>query len=311
MTRQLSLAKCGCLVLAAIVISAASVSSAPPAVGDPEHPVEAEFLVDRRQAAPGGRVRAGVRLRVRPGWHVCWKKPGEAGLSTRVRIRTDDDVHVGRLRWPIPQRFEQPGSVIGCGYEESVLLFAPLTVPEDRPAGKLSITAEADWLAYSKDVCLPGSAKGTVKLPVGQETVEANRELFDKWTRRLPRRPEELADVLGVDIHSRSPGQAGQRAAEVALRWKGPTPKQIECSPWRGLSTSRGGCRRATSRRGSPSSSARGGREAGRDGRGRRYIHGRERAPPRNRRYVPAAKTPTTSSTTRPWADSAPKGEPQ
>src|SRR5262245_51255782 len=53
--------------------------------GEPR--VAATLLVDQAQAVPGGRVRAGVLLKMDPGWHIYWRNPGEAGLPSEVELR--------------------------------------------------------------------------------------------------------------------------------------------------------------------------------------------------------------------------------
>ena len=43
--------------------------------------VEARIVV-HPNARAGERVRAGVQLRLDPGWHVYWKNPGDSGIAT-------------------------------------------------------------------------------------------------------------------------------------------------------------------------------------------------------------------------------------
>ena len=142
---------------ATAVASVACGTAAAQTPGNAEH-ARAELLVGVDAVAPGASFPVGVRVTTDPGWHVYWKYPGTAGLPTTVDWRLPDGFTVGELQYPTPGQFEQPGGIVGYGYEGSVLLTATATAPDDLAPGEpIPISADVAWLVCA-DVCIPGSA---------------------------------------------------------------------------------------------------------------------------------------------------------
>ncbi len=94
-----------------------------------ESHVRARLVADAAFIEPGQPFLLGVELEPDPGWHVYWRNPGGAGLSTGVLYRLPDGFSIGELQWPTPVEFEQPGGIIGYGYEDRVILAAEVTAP--------------------------------------------------------------------------------------------------------------------------------------------------------------------------------------
>ena len=61
--------------------------------------VNAELLADVEAVAPGRAFHVGVRLRMRRGWHIYWKRPGDAGLGTAVELKVPKGFAAGPIRW--------------------------------------------------------------------------------------------------------------------------------------------------------------------------------------------------------------------
>jgi DsbC/DsbD-like thiol-disulfide interchange protein len=192
-------------------------------------PVEARLLADVATLRPGQAFSLGVELRMKPGWHVYWKNPGDAGLPTAIEFVVPDGFVVGALQWPVPVRFDEPGGIVGYGYGESVMLIARVTAPPAlAPGAPLRFGAKARWLSCEK-VCIPGKADLELALTAGAEAASANRALFDAWSARLPvdgTRPDSPATVRVA------PGETtGSRTAySVLLEWAR-APRGVEWFP--------------------------------------------------------------------------------
>jgi DsbC/DsbD-like thiol-disulfide interchange protein len=153
--------------------------------------VKAELLADVSAVKPGEKFNVGVLLRIKPEWHVYWKNPGESGVATKVKI-TSSNANVGEARFPVPIIFEQPGEIIGYGYEKEVMFIAPVQVPQDAKGGsEITIAADTSWLSCA-EVCIPGKAKLETKVRVADAREKANEEIFLKWHQRIPFPAERL-----------------------------------------------------------------------------------------------------------------------
>ena len=161
--------------------------SAPLYAAAPKDLVKAELLADVASVQPGQPFTAGIRLTMKPHWHVYWKNPGDAGQATSVEWKLPQGFTAGELKFPIPVTFEQPGPVIGYGYENEVLLTATITPPADLVAGKtIDLEAAVTWLVCDPMTCIPGNASLKLQLPTGPETKPANAELFAKGRQQFP-----------------------------------------------------------------------------------------------------------------------------
>src|SRR5438874_269026 len=98
--------------------------------------VAVTLLADVDSVKAGKTFNLGVLLKIKPGWHVYWKNPGDSGMATKVNWKLPQGFEVGALRFPIPTRFVQPGDVITYGYEDELLLTATVTPPKNLDAGE-------------------------------------------------------------------------------------------------------------------------------------------------------------------------------
>src|SRR6185369_17626506 len=117
-------------VLMVFAMFALAAHAAGATAGPPKDLVKTELLADVKTVEAGKPFHVGVRLHIKPGWHVYWINPGDAGLPTRVKFSLPDGFKAGELKYPLPVRFEQ-GGVIGYGYHDEVMLIAEITPPAD------------------------------------------------------------------------------------------------------------------------------------------------------------------------------------
>jgi thiol:disulfide interchange protein DsbD len=211
-------------LLAAVLLVLGSVAAAPAA--DLE-PVAVGLVVSTVRAEPGTSFDVGVLLRMQRGWHVYWQNPGDAGLPTSVRWSVPEGFTVGPLRWPVPRRFEQPGGVVGYGYDDTVLLGAAVTAPatlaKDTP---IPLRAEVGWLACEA-LCIRG--KKTLTLTLGEGDVKADPGLFADWAGRLPV-DAGASGPATMTAHGGVPSDGSPGDVTVTLDWK-QAPRRVEWFP--------------------------------------------------------------------------------
>jgi len=57
-------------------------------------------------------LRAGIEIRLDPGWHTYWRYPGESGVPPRFDFTGSENVESVTVLWPAPKR---PGLLIRIG----------------------------------------------------------------------------------------------------------------------------------------------------------------------------------------------------
>ena len=191
----------------------------------PPKPVRAELLADVEAIQPGRTFHLGVRLHVKPGWHVYWKDPGDAGLATSVEFALPKGFRAGELRWPVPVTFRQPGDIVGYGYENAVLLAAEITPPAKLPpGGAVEFRAEVAWLGC-KAMCVPGEQSVRLTLPTAAAARPANTEIFRRWRHRLPVAASDTEAPAAAAVAGRIPSGETSGQFTIRLQWKTPPPR--------------------------------------------------------------------------------------
>jgi len=171
--------------LIALVLLAGLPCLAPGQTYEGRELVRAELLADVMAIVPGKPFTAGVLLRMVPNWHTYWKFPGDAGIPTEVKWNLPGGWKVDEIQWPIPLKLDEPGDIQIYGYHDEVLLLQEITPPATLPESTVKLSAEADWLVCEK-ICIPGSAKLQLELPVAAQNAPANDEVFSRFRRALP-----------------------------------------------------------------------------------------------------------------------------
>jgi thiol:disulfide interchange protein DsbD len=147
--------------------------------------VQAKLIADTTAAVPGQRFTVGLLLHMVPNWHTYWKFPGDAGIPTEIKWALPEGLKTGEIQWPIPLKLTEPGDIQIYGYHDEVLLLQEITAPASLKDSGIQLAAEASWLVCEK-ICIPGSAKLKLDLPVAAQSLPANEEIFAKYRRALP-----------------------------------------------------------------------------------------------------------------------------
>jgi hypothetical protein len=79
----------------------------------------------------GATLRAGVEIRLAPGWKTYWRYPGDSGVPPRFDFAQSSNVKSVTLSWPSPRRFVDDGGQ-AIGYEGDVIF--PLRILANNPA---------------------------------------------------------------------------------------------------------------------------------------------------------------------------------
>lgn len=147
-------------------------------------------LVASRDSLAGSEpLSVGLQFQMEKGWHIYWVNPGDSGEPPRVRWQLPAGFRVGPIEWPAPEKLTAP-SIVDYGYENQVLLVAPVRVPARlTPGANIPVTANVDWLVC-KDICIPAKARVTLTLPdrhAQQDRASSSGTLFAETEKSLPR----------------------------------------------------------------------------------------------------------------------------
>ena len=160
--------------------------------------VKAELVAHAPQGVQAGQpVWLGLVIQHQPHWHTYWKNPGDSGLPTTLQWQLSGQVVAGGIEWPTPKKLPI-GPLMNFGYEGTLLLPVPLTVPAGFGAKTLDVKLHAEWLVC-KDVCIPQSGEFALSLPA-QASTASHAALFNAAFVATPK------VMAGVNAHARVEG---------------------------------------------------------------------------------------------------------
>lgn len=183
--------------------------------------MKARLVSNTKTPAAGSQIRLGVSFEIEDGWHIYWRNPGGAGLTTTIDFDLPSGWVAGPLGWPLPVAFDQSEGIPGYGYEGSVVLAAEIRVPAEFDRSQEgTVRAQVSWLAC-KSVCVLGSAEleaSLADLPVDP--------IFRKWADQLPS-PSKTGDLpFGLS----TTGGLAEGVLTHWLRWTD-SPQVVEWFP--------------------------------------------------------------------------------
>jgi DsbC/DsbD-like thiol-disulfide interchange protein len=201
----------------------------------------ARVIAGARPADRGAPLRAGIEIRLTPGWHTYWRYPGDAGVPPRFDFAGSQNLKSVEVRWPAPRRLSEAG-LDTIGYDRDLIL--PLRVTPQNPGKPVVLRVKLDYAVCEK-LCVLAQAKGELALAGGPASQDAalaaaearvpraaelgeGRALAIRLVRRedASPRPRVLVDVEApagapVDLFAEGPSP----------QWSLPVPVAVEGAP--------------------------------------------------------------------------------
>ena len=147
-------------------LGAGSAGTGSPFAGGGQPKTVTVQLVSRQTAGiPRATNDIGILLKHEPGWHTYWQFSGDSGFAPSVEWKLPRRWTAEQIGWPTPQKHKL-GPITNFVYSGEVLLPFNLDIPWGTPyGGTYTLRAKVDYLAC-KEVCIPGTAEVSMKLPV-------------------------------------------------------------------------------------------------------------------------------------------------
>jgi DsbC/DsbD-like thiol-disulfide interchange protein len=175
-------------------------------------------------------IRAGIEIRLDPGWKTYWRYPGDTGVPPTFDFAGSRNVKSTSVQWPAPERFSDGAGGYSIGYVGDVIL--PLKVSPANGAQTSTLHAKLNY-AICGTLCVP--ARATLELPLtGNGDDEA---ILDKAANEVPKRvplgPDSGNALAILSVHREADGAhdkvvvdvAAPAGAPVELFAEGPTPE--------------------------------------------------------------------------------------
>lgn len=184
------------------------------------------------------KLRAGIEIRMAPGWHTYWRYPGDAGVPPRFDFSSSQNLAAAKVSYPAPHVLtDQTGSSIG--YEENVI-FPVLVVPDQ--AGKpVKLHVVVDYAVCEK-LCVPAKGTAELTLTIGASVMD---DALAAAEAQVPRPASASEAGLSVKRVGAADGRKARVLVDIAAggkpialfaegptaEWVLPVPKPVEGAP--------------------------------------------------------------------------------
>ena len=177
--------------------------------------------------AGGATIRAGIEIRLKPGWHTYWRYPGDAGIPPRFDFTGSQNVKSVEVRFPAPKR-QPEGTIMTIGYDRDVIL--PLAIVPVDPAKPVTLRLKADY-AICEKLCAPVEGQAELTIAPGASKLEPQLAAAESLVPKRQAIREGKGLVIRSAIRDNKPKPrvvvdvAAPPGTKVDLFAEGPTPE--------------------------------------------------------------------------------------
>lgn len=164
-------------------------SAAPAQLPQPgRNAVAVQLVAETDAPAPGETLSLALVMKPDAGWHGYWKNPGDAGVESTIKWTLPPGVSAGPIQYPVPQTLIISG-LMNYVYEGPYAQLVALKLDSGiAPGTRLPIRGKYDFLACTKEICVPQSANVALDLVVGAPgAVPSRRAEFDAYRAAMPK----------------------------------------------------------------------------------------------------------------------------
>jgi DsbC/DsbD-like thiol-disulfide interchange protein len=171
-----------------------------------------------------GHLRAGIEIKLAPGWHTYWRYPGDSGIPPRFDFSGSTNLASAQVLYPAPRLFtDETGNSLG--YTEQVIF--PMRVMPREPGKPVGLHVSLDY-AICEKLCVPAEADLNLTLTGNRS---ANDAALTAAETRVPK-PVPAAEI-GLSARRANDAPKPLVAVDVAARAdervqvfvEGPTPE--------------------------------------------------------------------------------------
>ncbi len=108
-------------------------------------------------------LRAGVEMKLAPGWHTYWRYPGNSGVPPRFDFSASQNLRSATLHYPAPHLYtDESGNALG--YKDDVIF--PVTVTPQQAGQPVSLRVNVQYAICDK-LCVPADGQAELTLAGG------------------------------------------------------------------------------------------------------------------------------------------------
>ena len=109
-------------------------------------------------------LRAGIEIKLQPGWKTYWRYPGDSGVPPRFDFSGSENLGAAKVLYPAPHLFtDDTGNSLG--YKDRVIF--PLRVTAKEPGKPVTLRLKLDYAVCEK-LCIPAEGRAELTFGAGE-----------------------------------------------------------------------------------------------------------------------------------------------
>jgi DsbC/DsbD-like thiol-disulfide interchange protein len=182
-------------------------------------------------------LRAGIEIKMQPGWKTYWRYPGDSGVPPHFDFSGSENLKTATVLYPAPHLFtDETGQSLG--YKDRIIF--PLVISPQQPGKPVRLRLKADYAVCEK-LCVPAEGRAELTLTAGDSSQDPALAAAEA---RVPK--QVTAAQLGLTVRRTNDGAKPQVAVDLGApagnpidlfvegptpQWALPIPKRSQTAP--------------------------------------------------------------------------------
>ncbi len=137
-------------------------------------------------------LRAGIEIKLEPGWHTYWRYPGDSGVPPRFDFSHSENVAAVSVSYPAPHLISDD---LGNSLVYTNNVTFPLRVTPRQAGTPVKLSVKLDY-AICEKLCVPAQGNAELTLTPGSSAQDADLSAAEA---RVPK--PVPAEQLGLSVH--------------------------------------------------------------------------------------------------------------
>ena len=182
-------------------------------------------------------LRAGIEIKMQPGWKTYWRYPGDSGVPPHFDFSGSENLKTATVLYPAPHLFtDETGQSLG--YKDRIIF--PLVISPRQPGKPVRLRLKADYAVCEK-LCVPAEGRAELTLTPGDSSQDSALAAAEA---RVPK--QVTAAQLGLTVRRTNNGTKPLVAVDLGApagnpidlfvegptpQWALPIPKRSQTAP--------------------------------------------------------------------------------
>ncbi|MGB8432082.1 MAG: protein-disulfide reductase DsbD domain-containing protein [Pseudolabrys sp.] len=182
-------------------------------------------------------LRAGIEIKMQPGWKTYWRYPGDSGVPPHFDFSGSENLKTATVLYPAPHLFtDETGQSLG--YKDRIIF--PLVISPQQPGKPVRLRLKADYAVCEK-LCVPAEGRAELTLTPGDSSQDSALAAAEA---RVPK--QVTAAQLGLTVRRTNDGTKPLVAVDLGApagnpidlfvegptpQWALPIPKRSQIAP--------------------------------------------------------------------------------